>query len=63
LEARQQRAIIWALLSQYGHREDCPAFRYETFFSMGDVGELMVLFAAVICLVVTMLEREGRLEN
>ena len=32
-------------------------------FSMGDVGEFMVLFAAVICLVVTMLEREAQLEN
>jgi hypothetical protein len=35
----------------------------KPFFSMGDVGEFMVLFGAVICLVVTMLEREAELEN
>lgn len=29
------------------------------FFSLGDVGEFLVLFAAVLCLVVTMLEREA----
>lgn len=29
------------------------------FFSLGDVGEFMVLFAAVLCFVVTMLEREA----
>jgi hypothetical protein len=28
-------------------------------FSLGDVGEFMVLFAAVLCFVVTMLEREA----
>jgi hypothetical protein len=32
-------------------------------FSMGDVGEFAVLFAAVICFVVTMLEREAQSEN
>lgn len=32
-------------------------------FSIGDVGELLVLFAAVICFVVTMLEREAQLEE
>ena len=32
-------------------------------FSMGDVGEFIVLFAAVICFVVTMLEREAQAEN
>ncbi len=31
----------------------------KPFFSMGDVGEFFVLFAAVFCLVVTMLEREA----
>jgi heme A synthase len=35
----------------------------KPFFSMGDVGEFMVLFAAVICLVVTMLEREAQSEK
>jgi len=30
------------------------------FFSLGDVGEFMVLFAAVLCFVVTMLEREAQ---
>ena len=34
----------------------------KPFISMGDVGEFMVLFAAVICLVVTMLEREENTE-
>jgi heme A synthase len=29
------------------------------FFSLGDVGEFLVLFAAVLCFVVTMLEREA----
>jgi len=29
-------------------------------FAMGDVGEFVVLFAAVICFVVTMLEREAQ---
>ncbi len=33
------------------------------FFSMGDVGEFFVLFAAVICFVITMLEREIQSEN
>jgi heme A synthase len=28
-------------------------------FAMGDVGEFVVLFAAVICFVITMLEREA----
>ena len=28
-------------------------------FSLGDVGEFLVLFAAVLCFVVTMLEREA----
>jgi len=32
-------------------------------FSMGDVGEFMVLFASVICLIVTMLQREKQLEK
>ena len=32
-------------------------------FSMGDVGEFMVLFASVICLIVTMLQRETQLEK
>ena len=32
-------------------------------FSLGDVGEFFVLFAAVICLVITMLERESKLEE
>jgi hypothetical protein len=35
----------------------------DPIFSMGDVGEFIVLFAAVICLVVTMLEREKQLES
>jgi len=35
----------------------------DPIFSMGDVGEFIVLFAAVICLVVTMLEREAQLKN
>lgn len=35
----------------------------KPFFTLGDIGEFMVLFAAVICLVVTMLEREAQLEN
>ncbi len=35
----------------------------EPLFSMGDVGEFVVLFAAVICFVVTMLEREALSEN
>ena len=35
----------------------------KPFFSMGDIGEFIVLFAAVICLVITMLEREAQLEN
>ena len=35
----------------------------KPFFSLGDVGEFFVLFAAVICLVVTMLERESNLEK
>lgn len=35
----------------------------KPFFSLGDVGEFFVLFAAVICLVVTMLERESKLEE
>jgi len=29
------------------------------FFSLGDVGEFLELFAAVLCFVVTMLEREA----
>jgi hypothetical protein len=32
-------------------------------FSMSGVGEFIVLFAAVICFVVTMLEREAQLEK
>ena len=32
-------------------------------FSMGDVGEFMLLFASVICLIVTMLQREAQLEK
>ena len=32
----------------------------KPFFSMGDVGEFLVLFAAVMCLVVAMLEREAQ---
>lgn len=32
-------------------------------FSLGDVGEFMVLFAAVICLVITMLLREAQIEK
>ena len=32
-------------------------------FSLGDVWEFVVLFAAVICLVITMLQRESQLEN
>ena len=35
----------------------------DPIFSMGDVGEFIVLFVAVICLVVTMLEREAQLRN
>ena len=35
----------------------------EPLFSMGDVGEFVVLFAAVICFVITMLERESQLEG
>jgi heme A synthase len=31
----------------------------KPFFALGDVGEFVVLFAAVICFVVTMLEREA----
>jgi hypothetical protein len=31
----------------------------KPFFAMGDVGEFVVLFAAVICFVITMLEREA----
>ena len=38
-------------------------FDNDPIFSIGDVGEFMVLFAAVICLVVTMLEREAELET
>ncbi|MFT5549942.1 MAG: hypothetical protein ACI9CO_001872 [Candidatus Azotimanducaceae bacterium] len=33
------------------------------FFSMGDVGEFIVLFTAVIFFVVAMLEREAQLEG
>jgi hypothetical protein len=36
---------------------------WEPFFSLGDVGEFIVLFAAVICFVITMLERETQVEN
>jgi len=32
-------------------------------FSLGDVGEFMVLLAAVVCFVITMLIRESLLEN
>ena len=32
-------------------------------FSFGDVGEFVVLFAAVVCFVITVLERESQLEN
>ena len=32
-------------------------------FSMGDVGEFLILFASVICLIVTMLQREAQLEK
>lgn len=32
-------------------------------FSLGDVGEFVVLFCAVICFVITVLERESQLEN
>jgi len=32
-------------------------------FSMGDVGEFIILFAAVICFVITMLEREAQSES
>ena len=32
-------------------------------FSMGDVGEFILLFASVICLIVTMLQREAQLEK
>lgn len=35
----------------------------KALFSLGDVGEFIVLFGAVICLVVTMLQREAELEN
>lgn len=35
----------------------------KPFFSMGDVGEFFVLFTAVICLVITMLEREAQSEK
>ena len=35
----------------------------EPLFSMGDVGEFIVLFATVICFVVTMLEQEALSEN
>ena len=35
----------------------------EPLFSMGDVGEFIVLFVAVICFVITMLEREAQLEK
>ena len=35
----------------------------EPLFSMGDVGEFVVLFAAVVCFVITMLERESQVEN
>ena len=35
----------------------------KPFLSIGDVGEFFVLFAAVICLVITMLEREAQSEN
>jgi hypothetical protein len=31
----------------------------KPFFSLGDVGEFLVLFVAVMCLVVAMLEREA----
>ena len=36
---------------------------WKPLFSLGDVGEFIVLFAAVICFVITMLERETKLEN
>jgi hypothetical protein len=39
------------------------AFDTEPMFSIGDVGEFLVLFSAVICLVVTMLIRESHQEN
>jgi len=32
----------------------------KPFFSMGDVGEFLLLFAAVMCFVVAMLEREAQ---
>lgn len=32
-------------------------------FSMGDVGEFFLLFTSVMCLVVTMLQRESKLEE
>jgi len=35
----------------------------EPLFSIGDKGEFIVLFAAVICFVITMLEREAQSEN
>ena len=35
----------------------------KPFISMGDVGEFLMLFAAVICLVIAMLQREAQLEN
>ncbi|MCP4764686.1 MAG: hypothetical protein GY875_00255 [Gammaproteobacteria bacterium] len=34
----------------------------KALFSLGDVGEFLVLFAAVLCFVVTMLEREAQAE-
>ena len=38
-------------------------FNQKPLFSIGDVGEFLVLFAAVICFVITILERESQLEN
>ena len=35
----------------------------QPFFAMGDVGEFLVLFAAVICFVITMLEREAHTQT
>lgn len=35
----------------------------QPLFSLGDVGEFVVLFAAVICFVIAMLEREWQLDK
>lgn len=35
----------------------------DPLFSLGDVGEFLLLFASVICLVVTVLEREAIVEK